>query len=211
MKIKICGITRYEDARAAVSFGVDALGFIFYPKSPRCITPAKAAEITKKLPPYVSKVGVFVDESPQRVLEIAGHAWLDTIQLHGSETPEYCESLPLPVVKVFSVNDTFKVSAISRYKSVAGCLLDTWDSEHHGGSGRTFDWSAAIKACEISDSVILSGGLGPTNIREAIETVRPYAVDVNSGVEVKPGVKNPYKMKEVISIVKGYIRGGNNF
>jgi phosphoribosylanthranilate isomerase len=211
MKIKICGITRYEDARAAVSFGVDALGFIFHPKSPRYISPANAAEITKKLPPYVSKVGVFVDENPRRVLEIAGHAWLDTIQLHGSEPPDYCTSLPLPVVKVFSVNDDFNVSAISAYKSVAGCLLDTWDSERCGGSGRTFDWSAAIRACEICDTVILSGGLGPTNIRDAIDTVRPYAVDVNSGVEVKPGVKNPYKMKEVISIVRGYTKGANSF
>ena len=204
MRIKICGITRYEDARTAANLGADALGFIFYSKSPRYISPTNAAEITKKLPPFVSRVGVFVDEDPQRVLDVARIAGIDTIQLHGSETPEYCASIPLPVIKVFSIRDNFDVSIIQAYKNVnvAGILLDTWDSERRGGSGNTFDWSVAIKVCDKSDKVILSGGLGPSNIREAIDTVRPYAVDVNSGVEISPGVKSPYKMRDVISIVK---------
>jgi len=204
MRIKICGITRYEDARTAANLGADALGFIFYSKSPRYISPTNAAEITKKLPPFVSRVGVFVDEDPQRVLDVARIAGIDTIQLHGSETPEYCASIPLPVIKVFSIRDNFDVSIIQAYKNVnvAGILLDTWDSERRGGSGNTFDWSVAIKVCDKSDKVILSGGLGPSNIREAIDTVRPYAVDVNSGVEISPGVKSPYKMRDVITIVK---------
>jgi phosphoribosylanthranilate isomerase len=204
MRIKICGITRYEDARTAANLGADALGFIFYSKSPRYISPTNAAEITKKLPPFVSRVGVFVDEDPQRVLDVARIAGIDTIQLHGSETPEYCASIPLPVIKVFSIRDNFDVSIIQAYKNVnvAGILLDTWDSERRGGSGNTFDWSVALKVCDKSDKVILSGGLGPSNIREAIDTVPPYAVDVNSGVEISPGVKSPYKMRDVITIVK---------
>jgi len=204
MRIKICGITRYEDARTAANLGVDALGFIFCSQSPRYISPANAAEITKKLPPFVSRVGVFVDENPQRVLEAAQIAGIDTIQLHGSEPPEYCASIPLPVIKVFSIRDNFDVSIIAAYKgSVTGILLDTWDPERRGGSGNTFDWSVANRVCDMSDTVILSGGLGPSNIREAVETVRPYAVDVNSGVEISPGVKSPYKMRDVITIVKG--------
>jgi len=203
MRIKICGITRYEDARTAANLGADALGFIFYSQSPRYISPANAAAITKKLPPFVSKVGVFVDEDPNRVLEAARIAGIDTVQLHGNESPEYCASIPLPVVKVFSIRDNFDVSVIAAYKSsAAGILLDTWDSERRGGSGSTFDWSIANRACDISDTLILSGGLGPSNIREAVETVRPYAVDVNSGVEISPGVKSPYKMRDVITIVK---------
>jgi len=212
MRIKICGITRCEDARTAASLGVDALGFIFCSQSPRYISPANAAEITKKLPPFVSRVGVFVDENPQRVLEAARIAGIDTIQLHGNESPEYCASIPLPVIKVFSIHAHFDVSVIAAYKNVSGILLDTWDPERRGGSGNTFDWSAANRARDMNDTVILSGGLGPSNIREAIETVHPYAVDVNSGVEISPGVKSPYKMRDVINAVKGVAAGGaSNF
>ena len=204
MRIKICGITRYEDARTAASLGVDALGFIFSSQSQRYISPANAAEITRRLPPFVSKVGVFVNEDPRRVLEAAQIAGVDTIQLHGDESPEYCAAIPLPVIKALQVGDNFGLSAISAYKGIAGILLDTWDPERRGGSGRTFDWNAAIKACHSCDTIILSGGLSPSNIQEAIETVHPYAVDVNSGVEISPGVKNPYKMREVVSIVKKF-------
>ncbi|MDR0330783.1 MAG: phosphoribosylanthranilate isomerase [Chitinispirillales bacterium] len=202
MRIKICGITRYEDARVAANLGVDALGFIFAKESPRCIAPADAAEIIKRLPPFVSKVGVFVNEDPQRAFDAALTAGVDTVQFHGDETPEYCAQFPMPVIKAFSVGGDFDVSAMSRYKA-AGYLLDTWDSERRGGSGRVFDWSVAAKACGASDAVILSGGLNPLNLREAIDAVHPYAVDLNSGVEISPGVKNPYKVKEVVSIARG--------
>jgi phosphoribosylanthranilate isomerase len=203
MRIKVCGITRYEDARVAASLGVDALGFIFYSKSPRCISPTDAAEIIRRLPPFVSRVGVFVDERPQRIAEIAELTGIDTIQLHGGESPEFCAEMPLPVIKVFSVCDGFDAACINAYKT-AGHLLDTWDPERRGGSGRTFDWAEAVKACRICDTVILAGGLGPTNIKEAICAVGPYAVDVNSGVESGPGIKNPYKIREVVSIVKNH-------
>jgi phosphoribosylanthranilate isomerase len=201
-RIKVCGITRVEDALAAVRFGADALGFIFVPASPRFITPAGAAEIIKNLPPFVSKVGVFVNEEPARALEASRTAGVDVVQFHGDETPEYCAGFPLPVIKVFSVGADFDPSVMSRY-AAAGYLLDTWDPKRRGGSGNTFDWSIAAKACGMYGTVILSGGLGPQNVREAVEAVRPYAVDLNSGVEVSPGIKDHDKIKAAVSIVKG--------
>jgi phosphoribosylanthranilate isomerase len=202
VRIKICGITRYEDARTAVALGVDALGFIFFQQSPRYISPENAAAIIEKLPPFVSKVGVFVNENPHRILEVIQIAGLDTLQLHGDESPQYCAMFPLPVIKAFSVRDgAFDASTLSAYKTSAH-LLDTWDPERRGGSGNTFDWTAAVDACNVSDAVILSGGLSPINIESAIKTVRPYAVDVNSGVEISPGIKNPYKMREVVSVIR---------
>jgi phosphoribosylanthranilate isomerase len=201
-RIKVCGITRVEDALAAVRFGVDALGFIFVPASPRYITPEKAAGIIKMLPPFVSKVGVFVNEDPQFVVEASRAAGVDTAQLHGDEPPEYCAGFPMPVIKVFSVGANFDPSVMRRY-AVGGYLLDTWDPKRRGGSGNTFDWAVAAKACGMYGSVILSGGLSPQNVREAVEAVRPYAVDLNSGVEVSPGVKDHDKIKAAVSIVKG--------
>jgi phosphoribosylanthranilate isomerase len=203
MRIKICGITRLEDARAAAGLGVNALGFIFVPQSPRYITPLGAAEIIKRLPPFVSRVGVFADEDPRLLLETALIAGIDTIQLHGGESPDYCASMPLPVIKALPVTDDFDISVIPTYKT-SGILLDTWDSKRKGGSGRTFDWKIAIDACRKCDSLILSGGLGPSNIKEAIETVHPFAVDLNSGVEAGPGMKNLQKMREVVSIVRKF-------
>ena len=201
-RIKICGITRVEDASAAVRLGADALGFIFVPASPRYIRPAAAAEIVKKLPPFVSKIGVFVNEAPNRVIEASRAAGVDVVQLHGDETPEYCAGFPMPVIKVFSVGADFDPSVMRRYDA-AGYLLDTWDPKRRGGSGNTFDWSIAAKACGMYDTVILSGGLNPSNVREAVETVRPYAVDLNSGVEISPGVKDHDKIKAAVSAVKG--------
>ena len=201
-RIKICGITRVEDALAAVRLGADALGFIFVPASPRYITPIKAAEIIKRLPPFVSKVGVFVNEDHSVALDSSRAAGVDVAQLHGDEPPEYCAGFPMPVIKVFSVGADFDPSVMMRY-DVAGYLLDTWDPKRRGGSGNTFDWSIAAKACDMHDTVILSGGLNPSNVREAVEAVHPYAVDLNSGVEVSPGVKDHDKIKAAVSAVKG--------
>jgi len=202
VRIKVCGITRVEDALAAVRLGVDALGFIFVPASPRYITPVKAAEIIKRLPPFVSKVGVFVNEDRSVALDSSRTAGVDVAQLHGDEPPEYCAGFAMPVIKVFSVGADFDASIMKRY-DVAGYLLDTWDPKRRGGSGNTFDWSIAAKACGMHDTVILSGGLGPSNVREAVEAVRPYAVDLNSGVEISPGVKDHDKIKAAVSAVKG--------
>lgn len=203
VKIKVCGITQYEDARIASNLGVDALGFIFYPQSPRYISPSDAREIILRLPPFVSRVGVFVNEPTESIIEIAREAMLDTVQLHGEESAEECLALPYPVVKSFSVDTHSDLSLLEAYP-VSGYLLDTWDARKRGGTGKTFDWKVAERACRTYHRVILAGGLGPTNIREALETVHPYAVDVNSGVEIKPGIKNPHKMREVIGIVKSW-------
>ncbi len=209
MRIKICGITRYSDAKAAASLGVDALGFIFYEKSPRHISPESAATIIAQLPPFISRVGVFVDESPEKVIAIARAAGIDTLQLHGIESPSYCARMPLPVIKAFSINQGTDLSVLDQYRT-AGFLLDTWSLDHRGGTGKTFDWSIAAEACRKSDRIILAGGLNPGNIEEAIETVHPYGVDINSGVEIRPGEKNPHKMRQLVQAIRSWERGGPN-
>jgi phosphoribosylanthranilate isomerase len=202
IKIKICGITNYDDAKIAVSLGVDALGFIFYQKSPRYIHPIAARDIIKKLPPFVAKVGVFVDDPEETIQAVFGQAGIDTVQLHGSETPQFAHRLSCAVIKAFAVKPEFDVGELSQYK-VAGYLLDTW-SDTHGGSGKTFDWSIAKEAAQLHPNVILAGGLNPANIRDALENVQPYAVEFNSGVEIKPGVKNHYKMRDAVAFVKNW-------
>jgi phosphoribosylanthranilate isomerase len=203
VKIKICGITKYEDARVAVNLGVDAIGFIFYDKSPRFIDPARAGEIVAQLPPFVSKVGVFVDAHPTSIMDAAQKSGIDTVQLHGNETPDIARRLPFTVIKAFAVGPQWDVGIMDSY-DVAGFLLDTWDETQKGGTGKAFDWTIAKRAVATKKPVILAGGLGPVNIKEALDCVQPYGVDVNSGVEIKPGIKNPHKMKEVVTIVKAW-------
>jgi len=203
VKIKICGITQYEDAKIAVSLGVDALGFIFYPKSPRCIHPLDAREIIRRLPPFVSKVGVFADDDASTIMNIVNKTGIDTVQLHGNEPPSICEQLPVTLIKAFPVGPGFDLSSFEKYK-VNGYLLDTWSESQHGGTGKTFDWSIANSAIQKFRTIILAGGLGPTNICEALDAVHPYAVEFNSGVEIKPGIKNPHKMREAVTLVKNW-------
>ncbi|MBN2037634.1 MAG: phosphoribosylanthranilate isomerase [Chitinispirillaceae bacterium] len=206
MRIKICGITRFEDAKVAAGLGVDALGFIFYQRSPRYIPPEEAALIIKQLPPFISRVGVFVDEEPEKVVAIARVTGIDTIQLHGTESPRYCSKMPLPVIKAFSIEPGSDLSLLEQYH-VSGFLLDTWAGGKRGGTGKTFDWSIARNACIKYDRIILAGGLNPTNLEEALETVHPYGVDINSGVEIKPGIKNPRKMHDAVRTVRAWERG----
>jgi phosphoribosylanthranilate isomerase len=203
VKIKICGITRYEDARVAAGLGVDAVGFIFSEKSPRYIEPVKAGEIIRKLPPFINKVGVFVDVQPSVIIQTAEISGIDTVQLHGHEPPEVARRLPFTVIKAFPVKPGWDLSVLDDY-NVSAVLLDAWDSTRAGGTGRTFDWSVAREAVNRNKCVILAGGLAPVNIREALDSVGPYAVDLNSGVEIKPGVKNLYKMKEAVSIIRAW-------
>ncbi len=203
IKVKICGITQYDDAKVAVSLGVDALGFIFYPKSPRYISPSKAHEIIRRLPPFIAKVGVFVDSEVSAVMTAVQQSGVDTVQLHGNEPPEMCLKLPMTVVKAFPVGKDFDPAILDRYPA-SGFLLDTWSESLAGGTGRTFDWTIAKTVARYHHNIILAGGLGPTNIIEALETVQPYAVEFNSGVEIKPGVKNPRKMRDAVAIVKGW-------
>ncbi len=202
IRIKICGITQYDDAKTAVSLGVDALGFVFHPASPRYIHPEAARDIIARLPPFVSKVGVFVNETAETIFSVMSQAGIDTVQLHGDETPDFANALSCPVVKAFGVKPGFDIATLAPYK-VSGYLLDTW-SEARGGSGATFDWSLAQQATKRYANVILAGGLNPANVREALESVIPYAVEFNSGVEIKPGVKNHYKMREAVEIVRSW-------
>jgi phosphoribosylanthranilate isomerase len=197
-RVKVCGITELADARGAAEMGVDGLGFIFAVKSPRRIEPEKAREIIKSLPPFVDAVGVFVDEAPEVVNEIAQYCGLTLVQLHGSESPAYCASISCRKIKVFGFRPRgLSGEAVPDYGSyqgvVAGYLLDTFHGKMAGGTGLTFDWSL-VEAMRPPGPVILAGGLHPGNIGEAIRSVRPYAVDVNSGIEIAPGRKDLNKL-----------------
>jgi phosphoribosylanthranilate isomerase len=150
-------------------------------------------------------VGVFVDEDPAAVLEIVKNTGITAIQLHGNESPQYCKALPLKIIKAFSVKNDFDASVLQSYP-VRGYLLDTWDENVRGGSGRVFDWSIAARAAQTYPNIILAGGLGPTNVIEALESVHPYAIDVNSGVEIRPGNKNYMKMQELVGLVRNWAR-----
>lgn len=188
VKVKICGITCLEDALTAVEAGADALGFVFYPQSPRHIFPEQALDIIRRLPPFVQTVGLFVNEELSIVNTTADQCGLDIIQLHGDETPEYCESVRRRIIKAFRVKDITTLDSLVQYH-VSGYLLDAWSPVTYGGTGQTFNWEIAAKAAT-SQSIILAGGLTPDNVARAVAAVKPYAVDVSSGVESAPGKKD---------------------
>lgn len=203
-KIKICGLTNLEDARFASGLFVDYLGFIFYDKSPRFIDPAKAGAIINWLE-GPEKVGVFVNQSLDEVNRIAKETGLDFVQLHGSETPEYCELIDKRIIKVIHISEETTSQMLSdeikKYKSVADYFLfDTKIGDQWGGTGKTFDWNLIE---EITDKpFFLSGGLNSENVNKAIETIQPYAVDVSSSLEEEPGLKDLEKMVEFVNTVK---------
>ena len=202
VKVKICGITNDEDASLAVKLGVDALGFIFAP-SPRQVTPEKARSIIDSLPPFIVSVGVFVDEAEKTIRDIAEFCGLNMIQLHGEESPEFCCGFMPRAIKSFHLKDESSLLPINSYQgSVRAVLLDTYQKGLAGGTGKTFPWDLAIKAKESDIPIILSGGLTPSNIEQAILTVKPYAVDVNSGIEERPGKKDPVLMKQLMENIK---------
>ncbi|WP_041969974.1 phosphoribosylanthranilate isomerase [Geobacter sp. OR-1] len=201
VRVKICGITRLEDALVAVAAGADSLGFVFYEKSPRNVSPQKAAAIIAQLPPFVQTVGLFVDADSERVNWVADFCGLDLVQLQGDETPDYCPEIKRRVIKAFRVKDAATLATLSRYQ-VAGYLLDAWSPDAHGGTGKSFDWSLA-RELSGSRSIILAGGLTPENVRDALDIVHPYAVDVSSGVEAAPGRKDPEKIRAFIRAAKG--------
>jgi phosphoribosylanthranilate isomerase len=194
-----------EDALLAAGAGADALGFIFYEKSPRFIAPKEARSIVAALPPFITPVGVFVDEEAGRVKEIAGEVGLFAVQLHGSETPTYCASLRISVIKAFRVRGPEDIPALGDYSSVVSALLlDAYKKGEMGGTGEVFDWDLAVRAREHAGGrpIILSGGLTPENVAAALLKVRPYAVDVSSGVETAPGKKDAEKVREFIRRAK---------
>ncbi|RJQ55283.1 MAG: phosphoribosylanthranilate isomerase [Nitrospiraceae bacterium] len=193
VRVKICGITNPDDAFAALDYGADALGFVFYPRSPRSVSPEDARKIISSLPPFVSTVGVFVDLKKKEVDDITCYAGLNIIQLHGSEPPEYCNDFAgKKVIKAIRVKELSDLEPLSRYKSASAFLLDTYSPGEIGGTGRIFNWEIAIEAKK-SGRIILAGGLTPDNIEEAIRFVQPYGVDVASGVEGKEKGKKDHK------------------
>ena len=202
LKIKICGITNMPDAEAAVQAGADALGFMFYASSPRHITPDQASKIIRRLPPFVAKVGVFVNAPTPSVLDIARHCGLDTLQFHGDESPEECADPSLAAckcLKAFRMRDHSTLRELAPFaEKVDAFLLDSYTPNQRGGTGARFNWDLAVEARSAGRPVILAGGLTPDNIAEAVAKVRPYGVDVSSGVEVRPGLKDSAKMENFV-------------
>lgn len=197
-RIKICGITNIEDALACAEFGADAIGFVFA-ESPRHIEPEKALEIANQLPPFVQAVGVFTAED-ETVAQIANFVKLDFIQLHGDQSDEFAAKFESKrIIRAVRVKDEL---SLVPYKYGATYLLDTWKPGVLGGTGATFNWELAVKAKEFDKPIILAGGLSMENIADAIRIVRPYAVDVSSGVEISPGKKDRNKIKEFIRNVR---------
>jgi phosphoribosylanthranilate isomerase len=196
MMLKVCGITRLADALHATEQGATALGFVFWPRSPRYITPERAAEIIANLPPAITKVGVFVNEPVDRVAAAVAEAHLDVVQLHGDEEPAFGGGIDQPIFRSVTLADAEDVMAA--WPVGTPLLLDAADPERRGGTGTTVDWSRAAELAR-RRRVILAGGLTPDNVGEAIETVNPYGVDVSSGVEVSPGVKDPEKVTRFLA------------
>lgn len=199
-KIKICGITNLEDAEAAVELGADALGFIFYPKSPRYIDTTRAGEIIASLPPFITAVGVFVDQDKPFIDRAVKECRLDAVQLHGNETAAFCASMGKKVIKGVRIKSEADLLPLGDYR-VEAILLDSCRGEDYTLPTSPFDWDLAIKAKGLG-KIILAGGLDENNVAEAIERVRPYAVDVCSGIEIKPGKKDIGKMKKFIEEVR---------
>ena len=202
-RVKICGITSWDDARLSVDLGASALGFNFYPLSPRAISPADAWNIIRRLPPFVEAVGVFVNWPPLVVNALARALRLHTVQLHGAESPEEVEVLAQThrVIKAVQVKRGFRPASLARFRRADGILLDGFARGLHGGTGRALDWNLA-RAARRYGRIILAGGLTPENIAEAIRVAEPYAVDVASGVEARPGRKDPARLRALFAAVE---------
>jgi phosphoribosylanthranilate isomerase len=196
MFVKVCGITRLTDALHAVEHGATALGFVFWPESPRCVTPARAAEIIAELPSTVMGVGVFVNEPIDGIRHVAAQAHLTAVQLHGDEPAAYAEALPWPVFRSVTLDTASALCA--EWTADTTFLVDASDPERRGGTGVTVDWMAAA-ALARERRVVLAGGLTPSNVAEAISVVRPFGVDVSSGVELSPGVKDFDKVAQFLT------------
>lgn len=206
-RIKMCGITNIEDAEEGIRAGVDALGFIFAESSPRYIEPERARAIVARLPPFVDFVGVFVDREMDGVREIVECCGLTSVQLHGGESPEYCRQLTVmasscKILKAFRVGKNTVSADFQPYQEVVrGFLLDTYAADRVGGTGKTFDWDI-IATLDLQRPVILAGGLTPENVGLAIREVQPFAVDINSGVEICPGRKDYIKLRRLVDEVR---------
>ena len=200
VKVKICGITNLEDALAAADAGADALGFVFYPESPRFIDPGKARAIIARLPAFITSVGVFVDESEDLIRRIIREGGVQVLQFHGSESPILCTRFREKAVKAIRIKDEESIKEMQMY-DVDTFLLDTMVEGIKGGTGKTFNWKYAEMAKE-HGRIILSGGLNPSNIGDAVRQLKPYGVDVSSGVEIRPGKKDHEKIREFVREAK---------
>lgn len=208
VKVKICGITSWTDARRAAEAGADFLGFNFYRKSPRYVAPGRARKIVHRLPKRVAAVGVFVNEREKTILRIARAVGLDYVQLHGEETPESASRLArfFPVIKAARVGNGFRPAQLAKFRSVRAVLLDGFKPGRHGGTGKTFDWKIARRVGSYRRTFV-AGGLASENVARAIQVARPYAVDVCSGVESRPGKKDPVKLAALMRAIQSARRG----
>ena len=200
-KVTICGITNLADAQAAVAAGADAIGFIFAPTSPRYVPLDQAAAIARALPPHVLRVGVFVDPEEETVMEAIAACGLNLLQFHGGETPEFCHQFGVMSMKALRVRDAASLEALAEYHTDA-FLLDAYSAKGLGGTGETFNWNLATEAKKFGRPIFLAGGLTPENVAQAVQQVRPFGVDVSSGVERVPGQKDHDKIRAFIAAVR---------
>ena len=201
VKVKICGITNLPDGMAAAEAGADALGFVFYDQSPRHISIHAAAELIRQLPPFVMKVGVFVNAPEDLVVRAIRECGLNLLQFHGDEPPDYCLQFGLMSMKAFRIRDAASLQALQDYPTDAW-LLDAYSPGKPGGTGETFNWDLALEARSLGRPIFLAGGLTPENVAEAVQRAQPYGVDVSSGVEAAPGRKDHAKVRAFIQAAK---------
>ncbi len=203
IRVKICGITNKDDALTAVRLGASALGFIFYKKSPRYLSPDKALKIIEALPPFIVPVGVFVNEKEGALKDIVNFCGITTVQLHGDESPQYCQRLKhFKLIKAFRIKDQIDWDMVNQYETICTQLFDTCHENEYGGSGKSFNWNL-LNEKKIKKPFILSGGLNAQNVVEAMNRVKPYALDVSSGVEESPGKKSKERLVEFFEALKG--------
>lgn len=204
-RVKICGFTRKKDAIAAARLGVDAIGLVFYPKSPRALSILQAQEIVRSLPPFVTVVALFVNEQQQRIQDVLQKVKIDMIQFHGEEDRHACESIGMPYIKAIAMRDESDLAEAAKcYSSASALLLDAWHPVMKGGTGVPFNWSGVPDQLDLP--IILAGGLTSENVARAIAMVRPYAVDVSSGVETEKGIKDANKMAAFLQEVDNFER-----
>jgi phosphoribosylanthranilate isomerase len=201
LKVKICGITRPQDAEAAVEAGANLLGLVFYENSPRYVEISAASAICRLVPPHVLRVGLFVNADPERVIDAAQSCSLHVLQFHGDESPDYCTQFGLMTMKAFRVRGPESLTELPRYRTDAW-LLDAHVAGQFGGTGQRFDWSLAAQATRLGRPVFLAGGLTPENVGDAVSAVQPYGVDVSGGVESAPGLKDPVRMRAFIQAAR---------
>ena len=201
VKVKICGITSVADGLIAAEAGADMVGLMFYEKSPRCIDLSKAVEISSALPPFIMRVGVFVNPEPDLVVRAIGECGLSLLQFHGDETPEFCTRFGIMSMKAFRIRDAISLEALPSYPTDA-YLLDAYSAAGFGGTGEKFNWDLAVVAKRYAKPIFLAGGLTPENVAAAIKQVQPFGVDVSSGVESAPGKKDAAKIKAFIAATK---------